>query len=258
MPYIKLKSNGEKEYLETAPKYFFDGGMPVTDKWLIDNENTYPVVNQDISGETDVIDTITKDIDDWLIDTDNIIRTVWIVKDRAPGKYEKSYQYIQLEDEKLWVKEKNYIYRTYVIITKSLDEVKNDLKKTLESYRYNVETGGFYFYYNPESQTDHYDIETDRNTQTKILSYSMLCDSIKEINWKSYNKFITLTSDNITSLHISLQNFVNRCFDNELRIVTLIDKIADYDELKNIYDIEFNEGWPNESIYGRKNICLHL
>ncbi len=249
MPYIRLKENGEREYLDTAPKYFFDGGIPVTDEWLITNENIYPVVDQDISEETDVIDIVTKNINDWIVDTNNVIRTVRIVKDEDPGVYEESYQYTQLQNEELWKIETDYIYRTYDIITKSLDEAKSDLKITLKNNRYIIETGGFYFYYDSTSQGDHYNIETNRENQIQILSYSIIGESFEEINWKSYDQFITLTPDNITSLHISLQTFVKMCFDNELRIATLIDEAVDYDELKNIYDVEFIEGWPNESIY---------
>ena len=59
-------------------------------------------------------------------------------------------------------------------------------------------------------------------------------EPVFEQEGKSYDQFITFTPEEVITLHLSLQNFVKACFDNELRIVTLIDEAANYDELKNI------------------------
>ena len=245
MPYIRLNQNGEREYLEEAPKYFYDNGVPVDDEWLITNENVYPVVDQDISKETDVVDIIVKDIDDWEIDTNNFIKSVWVVKDIPPEDCDDFYQYAELNDESKWKKTTEYIHRTYTVKTYSLDEVKTRLRDELKEKRYKIETGGYLFYDESENEIK---IETNRVSQIRLANYCMFDGSI-DLNWKTYGKFITLKSDDIKKLNTYLQNFIKECFDNEARIYTLIENAVDYIELKNIYDDEFDLGWPEESIY---------
>lgn len=247
MAYVKLKSDNTREYLESAPKYFFDGGIPVSDEWLIVNENIYPVVDQDLSSETDVIELIEQPIEDWTLNETNITRTYKVVKDDEIPNYDAFYQHPVLNNQSEWVTDGIYILRTYTILTTSIDDMKSELKIRLKDKRKVIETGGFKYNYIESEQGTYYLIASDLESQSKLSIYAITVDNYESIKWKSFNQFITFTPDEIKALNLSLNDFVKRCFDNEERISNLIDDATDYTELKEVYLVQFEEGWSNES-----------
>lgn len=249
MPYIKIYKNGKRKFLENAPKYYHDGGAPVSDEWLIKHENIYPLVDQNISEETDVISIIEKPIKDWIINKNNVVKSCWIViNEPIVDKYDEFYQSLDLNDESKWIKDDKYIYRTFSVSTKDIETVKNDLKRELKEKRKRIETGGLRYYFKQE-QEKYYKIQTDTDSQLKLSKYFMLLELFEDVNWKTFDEFITLTPENIKDLFSTIQFFVKSCFDNEKRILYLIESTSNYEELKTVYNDEFNIGWNPYSMY---------
>lgn len=248
MGYVRLK-NGKREYLKSAPKYFFDGGTPVSDGWLVANENIYPVVDQDISDEVEVVEIIENPIEEWIVNEVDITRTFTVVKDDLPKHYDDFYQYLELNNEDKWVRDGHHLFRTYSIVDKTVDEVKIELKIKLQEKRRAIETGGYKF--SEDDQGKYICINTDLESQSKLAIYALTLDPTYDfISWKSFDKFISLSPEQIKKLHLYITNFIKGCFENERRIVDLIDAADDYSELKEVYEEQFDKEWPTEaSIY---------
>ncbi len=243
MQYIKYDKSGKIEkILENKPKWYLEDGSLVTDEWLIENENMYPVIDIE-PNEKNIWGIEKKEPVDWIKHDKYIEVTYWIIKDELP-EYDSFDQYLELKNRKDWKTIDPYIFRTYDIKTFDINDIKNDLTNYARDIRVNVLLSGIYY------KINNIDVEfnIDNETRMILLQYYLFLDEKESVDWKLKDgSFIMLTKQQIFDIMNSITLFIKQCFDNENRLVNLIKNANNTIDVKNIFKNEFDKGWDNKT-----------
>ena len=267
MQYLKINEDGTRKLYPRKPQWFNDSGELVSDQYLLENENIYPVKEPEIPvSEAYIGYPKTKPIEEWTINDTTATKNVWIYVNDRPS-YDGFYQSIEKNSEDKWIEEsvdgKDYdrIKMTFTLKEKTLDEKKVDMKEELADRRWNVETGGMDFTSN--STGKNYKIHTDRESQSKLIAVYLLATQgkITEKSWKTKEGFKILSAQEIIEMAETLENFVQECYNNEERISNLIDSCSSIDDLRDLITIEtdndgniikeneFDKQWPSIALW---------
>lgn len=263
MQYLKINEDGSRKLYPKKPQWFTDSGELVSDDYLLNNENMYPVVEPYIpTSEAYIGEPKTKPVEEWVINDTTATKNVWIYVEDKPS-YDKFYQNIEKNNEDNWVEEivdgEDYdrIKITYTLKEKTVQEKQADMKDELAAKRWKYETNGMLF----ESATsgNTYEIHTDRDSQSKIVGAQLSAKegNFTEKKWKTKEGYKILTADEIIEMAGVLEQHVQGCYDNESRIMDLIDGCSTIEELRDLVTptrdtdgnitekSEFNKQWPS-------------
>lgn len=112
----------------------------------------------------------------------------------------------------------------------SVYSTKEELIERLASYRWEVETGGV--------SIGGTLIETTREAQAQISStYSALKDGlVSSVKWKAVSGWVTLNLQSFTPIAQAVAVHVQKCFEAEQAVYTLIENLSDSEV--NTFDVE--------------------
>lgn len=121
---------------------------------------------------------------------------------------------------------------------RNIEDIKPAMKASLAAKRYGIETGGI--------TVGGKKIITDRDSQYMISGAvnAVNLDPLRIIKFKTAEGFIELNKDAIIFLASAVADHVQACFAREADLTSLVDNSTTFDELKSIYDNDFNSGWP--------------
>jgi len=236
--YLKIKNDGSRVLFAKKPDWRMDDGSIVTDEVLREYENMYPVKDEII--DTEKYDFDTKEPmpkENWKIKEGTYIeRAFYLIK---YPEYDPFSQIMKLKEnaEDFTVNDK--FLEKYIVEDIPIEEIKRREIDKIKNLRWKYETGGITFL--------DYDIHTDRESQSKILSLYVLTKQgeLQSINWKTKNGFALLNATEIEQLSLTVQQFIQKCYDNEKRLSSLVKDAITTSDLKEIkYD-----RWPENSLY---------
>jgi len=201
--------NGEITEIVSRPNWFMDNGEPVSDEWLLENENLRRVLEGEIP---------------------NI-------------NYET--QYHEVADTDSWSIQDTTVTKVYNIFNKPFEEIKSQYSSFPHDRRIEYETAGIKFI---DSNSNELRIQTTRESQSQLMaSYQAAKDGLRAENslWKTMDGFVAISNADMIRLAQEVLAHVQACFDNEKVLQELVDAATTYNDLKAI---NFNSGWPNSSL----------
>jgi len=213
--YVKVENNHIIQEVD-RPAWYFDDGKPVTDEWLVENENIFPVVDDEnkptvTPGCSDYEFIVMNPLDEWIIDRDN-----------------------------------KKVIKTFTKVIKTLDEMKNLYFEKVKVLRTNYENGGMTFI---DSNNNTLKIQTDRSSRSNLTSAFIAAqNNLREENslWKTIDGFVAISNADIIDLAQQVLSFIQTCFNNEK---SLQDKIKNVDHINALSRINLQDGWPNNSLF---------
>ena len=121
----------------------------------------------------------------------------WYPCDVINEGYDATTQIRSTLPELVFDKDTQRITATYTVTDKTLETVKREHKERITEARYEEEVSGV--------DVNGYEIETDRNSQTRITqAYALVqIDPTRTIDWKCGSTWITLNAETITMMCIS-------------------------------------------------------
>lgn len=240
MQYGRINSvTGEIEVLYRRPRAFLDSGEQVDDAWLIKNDNTYPIVDDEVDDKGYAKPA---HIDHWKIESDKIVRTFYAIVDNEP-KYDPFLETLQLNPRDRWVVEGEKIYKTYQVKKPTLDELKITKLDQLALLRYQKEVGG--------ATLAGFDLFTDRQSQSRIGDfYNVIAndETIKDLEWKTRDGFKKITRAQFLTIHKELFFFIKACYETESLITKRINESKTLKEMKDKTEELFETAWPSNAL----------
>jgi hypothetical protein len=254
--YIRIREDNSRQYLSGKPSWFFDDGLPVSDEWLILNDNTYPIVDQSVDQPYDGLKEDA--IDDWVLVDEGLLtgyiqRTFTKVFNNFP-EYDSFYQFLQVKDDSVWETDVDgNLLKTYDIISKDFETKKTEIINELEDIRWNYEVGGLSYTVSPSGTPElSYNVYTDRESQGKMTGIFFIALNELDTNnraWKTMTGFVDFTPNQIINMGQTMLIFVQSCYDCEKVILYLINQAETISDLKIIYNEQFNTGWPSNAVF---------
>ena len=214
---IEVKNGSITGEPKRRPNWFDSSGEYLTDEQFIQRENLYPLLRGD----------------------------------ETKPQYDDYYQFLQKNAITDWNVFNDRVEVTWEILDEDIETVRSREINNLSKKRWRVETGGMTF--EDESQ-NVLKIHTDRESQSKIIGSAqaakddMRTDGSK---WKTFDGFISISNSDMISLGYSLLDFVQSCYNREEIVGNLLlDTSNTINDIKNIVNNEFNNGWPVNSLGG--------
>ena len=134
-----------------------------------------------------------------------------------------------------WVKLSNNVVTEYSALPECLELSKNWIKKEIANERWNKEI-------EVVSYKGNQLILDDRTRIALNLQKNKSNDNDVEIKWKFINKFVILSTEEFNEMYDLMTNYIQNCFNEELRLTILYDNIA---SLTDISSAQFNLNWPD-------------
>ena len=231
-----LSEDISKRELRSRPRAFHDDGhmTPVSDAWLIENDNIYPVHTPIVDGEA-----VDKPVGEWTVLADKVLKTQWLV---VPKSYNPIYQNLVTKEESEWVYTDTTVDKNKVVDI-PLEEVKSRMLETLASVRYQHEVGGMNY--------GQLQIHTDRDSQAKLTSNFVAIIAgllTSDVKWKTFSGFEVFNTTDFQTMAATALEFVQACYDRESVVINQINAATTYEELVTAY-AEIGVGYPATAIY---------
>ena len=262
--YAKMENNIPVKTFKTKPNWVNDDGNIVSDQFLKDNENMYPVKNSpDTPTKWSYIDKKDQPVENWHFDSENeiIVKKCWFYSDYKPS-YDRFYQFLEKKPESEWEQKEETdndgflqgrILIKYNVLDKALDTKKEEMTEEAANLRWKKEVGGMSFI---DENSDTLKIHTDRESQSKIIgAFQSTKNGVRTdgSKWKTYEGFVPISNSDMEKLGYELLNFIQSCYDREEEVITLIKNSNSIDELKSVRDNEFGGGWPMNALSTNMN-----
>lgn len=187
---------------------------------------------------------IEKPESEWkVLDDFTIQKTYWEVISAPSANYPAVLYNKTAKDFSEWVKVDDTAQVMFTYEQAPVDTVKERIKKYITELRWRIETGGY--------KWGSHNVATDRESQSKMVGPFMLArDGIFTQNrtWKMLNGYASLTPTQIQEMCMSVHNFVQGLFDREEVLLSSVDTLNTFNELKSLYD-SLNTGWDTNALY---------
>lgn len=131
-----------------------------------------------------------------------------------------------------WIKTSSQKLANFTYTSEWLEINKNNLKQSISQKRYDVQNEALNY-------KGNYIIANEKNKTNLLIKKSL---SNESFYWKFINSYRLLSVKEVDTLLKLLDNYTQQCYNEEARLYSVIDNIA------NINDLIFTElspNWPN-------------
>lgn len=127
--------------------------------------------------------------------------------------------------------------QAFKVVPLRLDEAKQNVKVSVTSKRWIVETGGIVL-------TDGTQVLTGKDDQNRVASALRGVEEagISEVDFKAGNGWVRLTTAQLKTVGGAIAKHVQACFSRECALHKAIDAAQTVADLEKI---DINAGWPN-------------
>ena len=136
-----------------------------------------------------------------------------------------------------WISIDDELLDEYTSLPEWFEISKSGLKKLVASERWEKEHDIIFFKGN-KLKLD------DRTRSSLTLQKIGLNDTIKDIRWKFFDGFDTLSVEDFNLLCDFVTTYIQECFNEEQRLINLYDSATN---LKNLLSINFISNWPSNT-----------
>ena len=213
-------------------------------EWTQDGDKLYKtyikIFNNEPTYDKSTHKFVLKDRSNWTQDGDKLYKT-WDVYTEDIPDYDSLFEYITQDPESDWYEQDGVIHKTYTVHTRDLSDIQTKMIRDLADKRWKYETGGMEF--------ETYKIHTDRESQSKIMAgyvASVQGTVTEDRKWKTKEGFAIFSPTQMENMGLTLNQFVQDCYDNEERILNQINNAGSVDDCKNITF----DGWPSIALGG--------
>jgi len=134
-----------------------------------------------------------------------------------------------------WVSVNDNILNEYTSLPEWFEISKNGLKKLISGERWEKENEVLDFRGN--------NIEVNERTKSALnFQKAGITSETVSINWKFNNGFVSLTVSEFEEMYNFISQYIQGCFDEEQRLISLYDSANTLEELMGL---ELNENWPS-------------
>lgn len=131
------------------------------------------------------------------------------------------------------------VIASYDVLPQSIEDARSNYKVKASLQRYEQEVSGTIITINGVE----YKIETDRLSRTKFIEkYISMGDTV---NWKFNEGWVVLTKEQIYSIVVAIDTYVQAAFDEELRLNAVIDTCETAEQLEAVEELNKK---PNNGI----------
>lgn len=132
------------------------------------------------------------------------------------------------ETQKATIEDKGDCYEVVALPEPTFDELKAQKKVEIAAARYTAETGG--------CTVNGVLIDTERDSQALITGAALaaVIDNGYSLNWKTGSGFIHLTAPEILAIAQAVRAHVQKCFDREGELVSVVDAAQSKEDLDAI------------------------
>lgn len=229
-------------------------------KYVLKEEKEWEVTDEFIYKTYDVVDKSQEEVDffidsrveiaptkdstkfflrprnEWVYENGSVHKTYYgIVDDGDNTPIDDINIYlIKQNDSSKWEVDGSNIHITYEKTPMNIDDLKPLYKNSITALRQKIEAGG------AEITVDDSIVkfQSDKDTQTKIAALYIQANSKKltnDVDWKTIDGFITLTSKNIESVYLQLTDFVEKLYTNEKSLIQSGEKATSVTDIISIY-----------------------
>lgn len=179
-------------------------------------------------------------MNDYYVLVDNNLMQVISRFEKLPQNWRNISNLHNFDDEKLkdlawaghsdigWVKLSSEFLKEYVSTKENLELNKNQFKSLVSEERWEKE--------NSSTIINGVNIVPNEKTRYSlwIKRYQCLEDPTKKVNYKLLNKFYTFTSKQIIELCDGVENYVQSCYDIEMKCYEQIDSFNHISDFINL------------------------